>query len=104
MSRFTLDSDVPGDLDEIWNYIGIENNNPAAAIRQIEMTYKKFTLLATQPLLGELCEEFGSEVRTFVAGRYVILYRAKDYGVDIIQVVHSARDIDLVLRRKPQNP
>jgi len=101
MSRFTLDRDVPGDLDEIWNYVGIEKNNPTAAIRQIEMLREKFLLLAKHPLLGELREDFGADVRTLVAERYLILYRAKSYGVEIIQVVHSARDFSVAIRRKP---
>ena len=77
---------------------------PAAAIRQIEILYDKFALLATHPLLGELRRSSGLEVRMFVAGHYLILYRAKDYGVEIVQVVHSARDVEVVVRRKPQNP
>jgi toxin ParE1/3/4 len=102
MSRFMLDRDVPGDLDEIWNYIGIENDNPAAAIRQIEMIRAKFALLATYPLLGELREDLGLGVRAFAAERYLILYRVNDRGVEIIQVVHSARDLDVVVRRRPR--
>ena len=104
MSRFTFDQDVPGDLDEIWNHIGIENNSPAAAIRQIEMLHDKFALLATHPLFGESREDFGTGVRMFVARRYLILYRPTDHGVEIIQVINSARDIDAVVRRKPQDP
>ena len=49
MSRFTLDSDVRTDLDEIREYVGIDNNSPIAASRQIEALYEKFALLATQP-------------------------------------------------------
>jgi plasmid stabilization system protein ParE len=104
MSQFTLDREVPGDLDEIWNYVGIEKNNPTAAIRQIEMLHDKFALLATHPLLGELREDVGADVRTFVAERYLILYRARDFGVEIIQVVDSARDFNAAIRRKPPRP
>ena len=101
MSRFTLDREVPNDLDEIWVYIGIEKKNPTAAIRIIEMLHDRFALLSAHPLLGELREDLGAGVRAFVAERYLILYRARDYGVDIIQVVHSARDLNVVLRRNP---
>ncbi len=104
MSRYTLDLEVPNDLDEVWNYIGIENDNPAAAIRQIEMLHEKFALLALHPLLGELREDFGAGVRTFVAGRDSILYRVRDHGVEIIQVVHSSRDFAVAIRRKPPQP
>ena len=46
MSRFTLDRGVDQDLDAIWDYIGIQNHSPAAAVRQIELLYEKFVLLA----------------------------------------------------------
>jgi len=55
------------------------------------MLRDKFAFLAKNPLLGDLREDFGAGVRTFVAERYLILYRAQNYGVEIIQVVHSAR-------------
>ena len=31
MSRFILDREVRQDLDDIWNYIGVEKGNPTAA-------------------------------------------------------------------------
>lgn len=100
MSRFTLDTDVRADLDAIWDYIGVENQNPVAAFKQIEVLYDKFLLLATQPLLGEVREDLGENVRMFVVRPYVILYRPKGRGIEVAQVVHSAQDIHAVFRRK----
>lgn len=99
MSRFTLDADVYQDLRGIWRYIAIEKERPGAADRQIEMLDAKFALLAANPLLGEPREDLGEDVRAFVARPYVILYRPSEHGVAIYRVIHSARDIQAVVRR-----
>ena len=104
MSRFTLDPSVRTDLDEIWDYIGIENNSPVAAARQIEILFERFTLLARQPLLGQARDDLAKGLRAFVVRPFVILYRTKLDGVEIVQVVHSARDIYAVLRHKDAEP
>ena len=99
MSRFALARDVRTDLDEIWNYIAIENNSPAAANRQIDLLYQKFAFLAAHPLIGEARDDLGPNLRALVVRPYLVLYRAKSYGIEVAQVVHSARDINAVVRR-----
>ena len=98
MNRYTLAPEVRDDLDEIWDYIAIDNNSPVAASRQIEVLYEKFTLLATQPLIGQARDDLGKDIRVFVVRPFVILYRHKSYGVEVVQVVHGSRDIYAVLR------
>ena len=100
MSRFILDSEVRQDLDDIWNYLGVEKGNPAAARHQIERLFEAFSTLAGQPLLGEARRDLGANVRTFVVRPFVVLYRPQTNGVQIAQVVHSARDIQAVSRMK----
>ncbi len=102
MSRFTLDREVRRDLDEIWNFIGIERGNPTAARRLIERLFGAFSSLARQPHLGERREDLGANVRAFVVRPYLVLYHPKPGGVQIAQVVHSARDIQAVARTKEQ--
>ena len=104
MSRFTLDPDVREDLDTIWDYIAIDNNSPGAASRQIETLYEKFILLATQPLLGQARDDLADNLRSFVVRPFVILYRPKSYGVEVVQIVHGAQDIYAVFRQsKPKH-
>ncbi len=100
MSRSSLGSEVEGDLDEIWDLIGIQRQNPAAANRCIDKLYEAFALLASQPLLGQLREDLGQNIRLFVVGWFVVLFRPTDYGIQVAQVVHSARDIDGLARTK----
>ena len=100
MSRFILEPEVRQDLDEIWNYIGIEKGNPTAARHLTERLFEAFSSLAGQPLLGEQREDLGVNVRAFVVRPYVVLYRPRPSEVQIVQVVHSARDIQAIARTK----
>ena len=100
MSRFILDPEVRKDLDEIWNYIGIEKGNPTAAQHLTERLFGAFSVLAGQPSLGEEREDLGPNVRAFVVRPYVVLYRPHPSGVQVAQVVHSARDIHAIARTK----
>jgi toxin ParE1/3/4 len=100
MTRFILNPEVRQDLDDIWNYIGIEKGNPSAAYRLTERLSEAFSALASQPLLGQQREDLGPNVRAFVVRPYVVLYRPQPNGVQIVQVVHSARDIQAIARTK----
>ena len=50
-------------------------------------------MLAENPLLGRGRPEFGRDIRSFPAGNCAIFYRPTDDGVEIIRVIHGARDI-----------
>jgi toxin ParE1/3/4 len=100
MSRFTLDPEVRGDLDAVWDYIGIEKDNPTAAQGLLLRLFDAFSTLAAQPLLGEQREDLGKGIRLLVVRPYVVLYRPRPHGVEIAQVVHSARDIDAIVRSR----
>jgi plasmid stabilization system protein ParE len=102
MSRFTLVPEVRQDLDEIWTYIGIEKGNPSAAQHVTERLVEAFSALAGQPLLGEERNDLGADIRAFVIRPYVVLYRPAQGGVQIVQVVHSARDIHAIERTKEE--
>ena len=100
MSHFILDPEVRQDLGAIWDYIGIEKSNPTAARHLTERLFESFSNLASQPLLGEERRDLGENVRAFVVRPYVVLYRPQISGAQIIQVVHSARDIQALARTK----
>lgn len=100
MSRFTLDPNVRKDLEDIWDYVDIRNASPDAAVRLMETLYDMFAMLARNPLMGEARDDLAEGLRAFVARPYVILYRPNRDGIEVAQVVHSARDITVALRRK----
>lgn len=93
MSDFSLAPKAQADLYDIWEYLGVQKGAPAAAQRQIEMLFGKFSLLAANPLLGELRPDLGPHLRSFVGGNYVVVYRVGEEQIEIIHVAHASRDI-----------
>ena len=80
------------DLAEIWEYISEDSDVRADAF--IDAIDKKFRALAERPMMGRAREELASGLRSFPVGRYVIFYRPLEAGIEIIRVLHGARDLD----------
>jgi len=99
MSRYRIADLAKTDLEGIWNYIGIEKDNPEAAQRQIDEIFEKFTILANNPRIGQLRKDLCPDLRVFPAEQYVILYYSRDDGIDVIGVVHGARDLRGIIQR-----
>ena len=60
----------------------------------------QFRVLATQLMLGRARNEPAPGVRSFPVGRYVVFYVPLDDGIDVVRVLHGARDIDAVFNPK----
>lgn len=82
------------DILEIWDYIA--DDNPAAADRWVDQLDEQFQMLATQPMMGRARDELAPGVRSFPFGRYVVYYLPLDHGIDVVRVLHGARDIGAV--------
>ncbi len=79
------------DLNHIHDYIG--RDSPAAAGHFIQMIEERCDTLAENPSLGRSRPELGRNIRSFPAGNYVVFYRPTEEGVDVVRVIHGARDI-----------
>lgn len=79
------------DLIELWIYIA--QDNPSAADRLLDTIEQRCQALAENPLMGRLRPDIAPELRYFIVGRYLILYRTIENGIQIIRVIHGARDI-----------
>jgi toxin ParE1/3/4 len=99
MNRYTLAPRADADLKAIWDHIGITNNSPETAKQFLDRLFEKFTLLATQPLLGELRDDLRPGLRIFAAENYIILYYPLSDGVEIIGIVHGARDYESLFQK-----
>lgn len=82
------------DIVEIWNYIA--DDSVAAADRWVDRLDEQFRVLAMQPAMGRARDELAPGVRSLPFGRYVIFYVPLDDGIDVVRVLHGARDIDAV--------
>lgn len=79
------------DLIEIWGYIAQDNS--LAADRVLDEIDQKVNVLAENPLLGRFRPDIAPELRYFAVGKYLILYRIAYNGIQIVRVVHGARDL-----------
>ncbi len=83
------------DLIEIWRFVA--QGNPGAADNLLDRIEALFGLLSAHPGLGPARPDLAADLRYFVVGRYLILYREITGGIEIVRVLHSARYIpDLI--------
>ncbi|MDX8128445.1 type II toxin-antitoxin system RelE/ParE family toxin [Methylomonas sp. OY6] len=83
------------DLIEIWLYIA--QDNPPAADRVLDDLEQRFIMLADNPQMGRYRPDIAPELRYFISGKYLILYRTLTDGVQIVRVIHGARDLPNVI-------
>jgi len=95
MARIVHSPAAEDDLLEIW--VGLAANNVSAAERLMDDLDAATQNLATQPLIGKARREFGPGIRSFPVRDYVIVYRPILDGVELVRVVHGARDLERLL-------
>jgi toxin ParE1/3/4 len=83
------------DVDDIWRHIA--QDNPAAATRMVERLARGVARLADFPLSGPARPEIGERARSVPIGAYLVLYRIAPDAVEIVRVIHGARDLGGVL-------
>ena len=80
------------DLDGIWDYIAVDSIEQAE--RFLRHLNTKLKNLAESPYLGRKREELMLGLRSFPVGNYVIFYLPKREGIEVVRVLHGARDIE----------
>ena len=89
-NSYRVSSRATVDLDEIWLYIA--QDNPEAADEFIGAFFSRFSNLAAMPKIGRAREELALSLRSFPVGRYVVFYRETEGGIEIVRVLHGARN------------
>jgi toxin ParE1/3/4 len=84
-----------GDLVKIW--VDIALDNPAAADRVYDRLEERFQFRARVPKLGAASPDIAGDARALVERPYLTLYRLIPAGVQIVRVLHGARQIDAAL-------
>jgi toxin ParE1/3/4 len=79
------------DLAEIWAYIA--EDNPREANAFASRIHKEFRMLSVQPRMGRERPELLADLRSFPVGRYVIFYLPRRRGIEVVRVLHGARDL-----------
>ena len=92
MATFSLTTQAASDVDEIWEYIA--ESNIDAADRVLADLYAAMKKLAEMPGMGSLKPTLADDRHRFwVVASYVIVYRPDTRPLQIIRVLHGARDI-----------
>jgi len=80
------------DLAEIWAYIA--EGRPDYADAFIGRIDREFRLLARNPGIGRARPELSDRLRSLPVGRYVIYYVPHKNGIEVVRVLHGARDLE----------
>lgn len=90
------------DLRQLANYI-LVNGDSHAALRFLELAEITFSQLATRPGMGKVVQLVPSRMGEIRQWRikdfkdYLIFYRIQDELVEILRVLHGARDLEGIL-------
>jgi toxin ParE1/3/4 len=92
MPRVIRTAGARADLIGIWRYIERQSSEDRAD-RVLRLIDKKCESLASAPQIGRRRDELRPGLRSFAAGRYLILYRPIDGGIEVVRVLHGARNL-----------
>jgi plasmid stabilization system protein ParE len=97
MTRFVLTPLARRDLEEIWDYLALDNRKAAEKVLdRIEATIRE---VAKAPGMGHVREDLADRRhRFFLVFSYLIVYRPETRPLEIIRVLQASRDIRALLR------
>jgi toxin ParE1/3/4 len=79
------------DLFDILEHIA--RDKPGAATAFVDRLERECRFLAANPGVGTLGEDLIAELRFWSVENYVICFQPTNGGVEIVRVIHGARDI-----------
>ena len=89
MPRIERTSRAKTDAVEIWAYIA--QDNVTAADDLIDQIESRLARLARMPESAEAVPYIAPDVRCSSVGNYVIYYRPIDDGIQVLRILHGAR-------------
>jgi plasmid stabilization system protein ParE len=90
--RFVLSPEAARDIREIWSYIADDSIRAARRVRL--QLLDACHGLAENPLIGHSREDLTARpVLFWPVGAYLIIYDPTPRPIEIVRVVHSARDV-----------
>lgn len=92
MSSYSFSDTAIRDLDEICNYIAVENSKAASQL--FDRIRQKCKLVASFPNMGKSYSKLDLNLRGFVVEDYIIFYYPTSDGINITRVVSGYRDLE----------
>jgi plasmid stabilization system protein ParE len=98
MNDLLISPNARVDLEEIWSHYATDLQNPDAADRIHSELFDALRKLARNPGIGHLRSDLACEpLRYWCVRRYLIIYRGEKRPVEIVRVLHGARDVQAIL-------
>lgn len=95
MKRFIVTPAARVDLIRIVDYLA--DYSPAASVLVLARIKDAFRSVAVRPGIGHIREDLADEsLRVWTVYSYLIVYRASAKPVEIVRVLHGARDLSRV--------
>jgi toxin ParE1/3/4 len=92
--RFT--SAVIQDLKDIYDYIADDSLDAAA--RFLKRLQNRWLSLAIHPGIGRKRDDLQRHLRSATEGDYVIFYRRKGEGIELVRILHARRNIEQIFK------
>jgi toxin ParE1/3/4 len=92
MMPVVISSRAVQDLADITDYIS--RDNPVRALSFANELEAHCMKIGERPLSFPGRTEWGADKRSAVYGRYVVIFKLNEDHVEVLRVVHGARDID----------
>lgn len=81
------------ELDLIQIALDLSRFGTKVAERALDLIERRCEVIQRFPKGGEACPQFGSEIRWYPAGNYVIFYVPRDDEIQIVRVLDGRRDL-----------
>jgi toxin ParE1/3/4 len=94
MPQIVYSSDSLADIRDIWDYIA--KDSELQADRLIQRFREKLNYLAKWNTLGRPRPELTHHCRSYPFDKYCFYYRPIDDGIELLRLLHSARDLDQI--------
>jgi plasmid stabilization system protein ParE len=96
MGRYVLTAAARADLSDVADYI--RQDNPDAAKRVVKSLQEAMGKLAKVPGMGHVREDLARmPLRFWSVYSYLIIYRPETRPIQILRILHSARDVKSLL-------
>ncbi len=94
MTSVIYSPDAQADLREIWDYVA--EDSTFQADRLILRFRTKLEYLAKWNTVGRPRPELTMGCRSYPLGKYCFYFRPIDSGIEVLRILHSARDIEQI--------
>jgi plasmid stabilization system protein ParE len=99
MSAYVLSPEAVQDLQDVWDFIASDNVHAADKLE--DEFFEAFESLAEHPRMGHTRPDLTErDVRFWPIGSYLIVYRSVPTALQIVAVLHGARDVAEVIRQR----